>query len=349
MPETPELNERERAILHDVVQSYITTAEAVGSRTVVRRFGMDLSAATVRNVMADLEELGYLQQLHTSSGRVPTDTGYQYYIRHLMKVQELTQAERARIESEFSQRMNDADDVLRQASHLLALVSHHAGLAETPNDSTAVLARMDLVKISPDRMAVLLVDNFGRVRSMIADIDAAMNAPEMEKLNNFMNDHLRGLPVDQLAGAVGDKVRLFLDEQRKLAQRALEVLMLLPKRPRGQLFLEGASQLFEQPEFQNMEQARGVFNLLEEQDQLLTMLRAAASGENTSSTVLLGGGDGRERMDGLGVVASPYRVGDRKVGMIGVLGPRRMHYSKLMSVVDYTADLVGRLLTRLGV
>ena len=349
MPDVPELNDRERLILYAVVNCYITTAEAVGSRTIVKRFDMDLSAATVRNVMSDLEEMGFLQQLHTSSGRVPTDQGYRFYVQHLMRVQELTLAEKARIEEQFAERVRDADDVLRQASHLLALVSHHAGLAESPGDETAEVQRMELLPIGERRLAVLIVDNFGRVRSMTVELPGALSAGELLRLTHFMNEHLHGLSTNRLAGAVQEKLKSFLDEQRLLAQQALEVLNLLPMRPRSQLFLEGASQLFEQPEFQTVEQARGVFNLLEEHDRIIDLLRSAAmQGNAERTTVLIGSDDVRGGLEGLGMVASPYRVNDRTVGMIGVLGPRRMNYSRLMSVVDYTADLVGRMLGKFG-
>lgn len=349
MSDVPELNDRERLILYAVVNCYITTAEAVGSRTVVKRFDMDLSAATVRNVMADLEENGFLQQLHTSSGRVPTDRGYRYYVQHLMRVQELTLAEKARIEEQFAERVRDADDVLRQASHLLALVSHHAGLAESPDDEAAEVQRMELLPIGDRRLAVLIVDNFGRVRSMSIELPAPVEGSELLRLNGFLNEHLRGLSTNRLTMAVQEKLRSFLDDQRFLAQQALEVLNLLPTRPRSQLFLEGASQLFEQPEFQTVEQARGVFNLLEEHDRIIGLLRTAATqGSPDRTTVLIGSEDAQGGLDGLGMVASPYRVNDRTVGMIGVLGPRRMNYSRLMSVVDYTADLVGRMLGRFG-
>ncbi|MDZ4858270.1 MAG: hypothetical protein SGI88_04750, partial [Candidatus Hydrogenedentes bacterium] len=125
-----DLSDREKLILQAAVHSFITTAEPVGSRAIVKRFDLDLSAATVRNVMADLEEAGYLQQLHTSSGRVPTDLGYRYYVDYLMRAQELTLHERARIETELTARLNDADEVMRQTSHLLALLSHQTGIVE---------------------------------------------------------------------------------------------------------------------------------------------------------------------------------------------------------------------------
>jgi len=149
MPLDGRLNEREELILQAVVQCYITTAEPVGSRVLVKRFGLELSAATVRNVMADLEESGYLQQLHTSSGRAPTDRGYRYYVNYLMRVQELTMAERARIEHELSRKLNDADEVLRQTSQMLALVTHQTGLVKTPDENCGQVKHIEVMLVSP--------------------------------------------------------------------------------------------------------------------------------------------------------------------------------------------------------
>lgn len=344
-----ELNERERLILHAVVHSYITTAEPVGSRSVVKRFGMDLSPATVRNVMADLEELGYLQQIHTSSGRVPTDRGYRYYVNHLMRVQELTLTERVRIEQEFSAKLNDADAVLRQTSHLLALVSGQAGIAETPNESSAVVRRVELMPVSETRLAVLFADSFGRVHSITAHMENSVPTDRLLLLSRFLNEHLQGITIDSLVTVLENKLRSFLDDQRQLAEMALTLLSFLPPPSRGQLYLEGATHLFEQPEFQDIDQVRAVFGLLEERTRLAALLRGAVrETESKHGAVVIGTENSPDGVNGISVIASPYQVDGYPVGMIGVLGPRRMPYPKLTAIVDYTAGMVSRILTRLA-
>ncbi len=341
------LAEREREILHAVVNSYITTAEPVGSRTVVKRYNLSLSAATVRNVMADLEEMGYLQQVHTSSGRVPTDQGYRYYVSHLMRVQELTIGERRRIEHEFSEKLGDVDGLLRHTSHLLALASHQAGIAEAPDTSQTRVQRFELVPVGENRVAVLMVDNYGTVRSMMAQMSAPIETRQVEQLNNFLNQNFMGLEVGALADSVRIRLGEVLGEQRNLAQRALEALDLMPQRSGNRLFLEGAVQLFEQPEFQRVEQARGVFGLLEEHDRLITVLRRAVADGEGRAVFISSQGDNLG-IEGIGVVASSYKVDGKPAGLIGVLGPQRMPYSKLTALVEYTAGLVGRFLTALG-
>ena len=341
------LNDREREILNAVVDSYITTAEPVGSRTVVRRFGLELSAATVRNVMSDLEEQGFLQQVHTSSGRVPTELGYRYYVDNLMRVQKLTLQERRRIEGEFQRQLDDVDGLLRHTSHLLALVSHQAGLAEAPSTNQARVQRFELVPVGDARVAVLMVDNFGTVHSMIVSLGASVEALKVESLNNFLNQNFYGHAIGTLSESVRMKLGELLDDQRNLAQSALEVLALMPQRQEKRLFLEGTVQLFEQPEFQRLDQAREVFGLLEEHDRLITLLRKAVA-EGDGQAIFISKGEDNLGSEGIGVVASSYHVDGKPAGLIGVLGPRRMPYARLTSVVQYTADLVGKLLTKLG-
>lgn len=344
---TQGLSEREQDILHAVVNSYITTAEPVGSRTVVKRFGIDLSAATVRNVMADLEEQGYLQQVHTSSGRVPTDQGYRYYVQHLMQVQQLTLQERRRIESEFQKRLDDLDDLMRHTSHLLALASHQAGVAEAPHREQARVQRFELVPLGENRITVLLVDNFGAVHAMNTTVESPMGRDSIESLNRFLNQNFCGYAIGALAESVRVKLGELLDEQRKLAQRAVEVLDLLPKRQERRLFLEGTVQLLEQPEFQRLDQAKGVFELFEEQDRLIALLRKAVS-DKEGSAIFISKQEDNMGSEGIGVVASSYTVDGEPAGVIGVLGPRRMPYSRLTAVVQFTADTLSRLLTKLA-
>lgn len=341
------LSDREREILNAVVNSYITSAEPVGSRTVVKRYGLEWSAATVRNIMADLEEQGYLQQMHTSSGRVPTDLGYRYYVDHLMRVHRLTLQERRRLEGEFQHRLDDVNGLLRHTSQLLALVSHQAGLAESPSTNQALVQQFELVPLGEDRMAVLMVDNYGTVHSVTTSPVSLRDPSKIESLNNFLNQNFRGLAMGALSDTVRTKLGELLDEQHELAQNALEVLELMPMPRETRLFLGGTVQLFEQPEFQHVDQARKVFGLLEEHDRLITLLRKAVS-EGEGKAIFISKHEDNMGAEGIGVVASSYEVDGQPAGLIGVLGPRRMPYSRLTSVVQYTAELLGRFLTRLG-
>lgn len=345
---TPALGEREQLILHAVVHTYITTAEPVGSRSVVKRFGLELSPATVRNVMADLEDLGYLGQIHTSSGRVPTDKGYRYYVDYLMRVQDLTLAEREQIAQEFERKLNDADEVLRQTSHLLALVTHQAGIAEAPSDDEVRVQRLELFPFAPRRIAMLVVDNFGRVRTLTVETRDQLDAASVPALSAFLNAHLRGVALDEMGAVLQRRLQSFFDEQRVLAEQALQLLRHMPEQRPVQLFLDGADQLFEQPEFADVDRARRVFGLMDERDRLAALLRASVARTPGGGSIYIGGGDDGSGLEDFSVVAAPYRVAGKPVGMVGVLGPRRMPYPHLAAIVDYTAGLVGKVLSRLS-
>lgn len=344
-----ELSEREEQILHAVVTSYITTAEPVGSRSIVKRFDLEVSPATVRNVMADLEERKFLQQIHTSSGRVPTDKGYRYYVDHLMEVQRLTQDECARIEREMSRRLDDADAVLRHTSHLLALVSRQTGIAQGPNERDARVRRLELLPVSASHVALLIVDSFARVHTMSVDIGETLTESDFLGMVRFLNAQLNDVALAELASTLHERMRDYLDAQRRLAERSLRLLQLLPVQARGHLYLEGTTQLFEQPEFRDVSKAREVFGFLEEQDRLGEVLRASVVKDGSIGSKVVIGAEAREQgLDDISVVAAPYQIGGEQIGMIGVLGPRRMPYSRLTALVDFTAGMVGRLLTRLS-
>ncbi|MCH7911016.1 MAG: heat-inducible transcription repressor HrcA, partial [Candidatus Hydrogenedentes bacterium] len=217
------LTEREQLILQAVVHLYVTTAEPVGSRAIVKRFELDISPATVRNVMADLEDMGFLQQRHTSSGRIPTDNGYRHYVDCLMSIQELTQSERSRIETHLTDQLNDADALLRQTSYLLALISHQTSIVEAPSLNVAQVEHVEIVPISEHRLAFLLADNYGGVRTMVLQTSKRITPDDAQRLNRFLNEHFRHTPIDAFSSSLESKLHAFIDEQRRLAEQALRL------------------------------------------------------------------------------------------------------------------------------
>lgn len=348
MTDERDLSEREQLILQAVVHTYITTAEPVGSRAIVKRYGLDLSPASVRNVMADLEELGFIEQRHTSSGRVPTNKGYRYYVTYLMRVQELSASERARIEDELSRRLNDTDEVMRQTSHLLALVSRHAGLVEAPRESGALVRNIELMRLSTERMAVLVADSYGRVKTLVATLSEPIDESGLLELRRLLNEQLSNVPVESIRLEAQRRFAAGMEHQKYVMRKAIEVLEPFPLQRTGQLFLDGATQLFEQPEFQDVGKARDVFLLLDEQQRLIQLLREGLSGDAPRQLVVIGADSPDPGLGEISVVASPYYVNEKPVGMLGVLGPRRMPYSRLSAVVEYTASMLSRFLTALA-
>ena len=342
------LSEREELILQAIVHLYITDAEPVGSRAVVKRFDLDISPATVRNVMADLEEAGYIQQKHTSSGRVPTDRGYRYYVDYLMHVQEVSYTEKARIQDDLTEQLNNMDMILKQTSNLLAMITHQAGIVEVPNPHVAQVNRIELITMNSRQTAVLIADNFGRARTFVLPWSIAEQPELLLPLNNFLNEQLRGTSVDSLPGSISAKLEKFVAEQRRLAELATQLMGHLPGAAPGKLYLQGATQLFEQPEFKDVERAREVFGLLEERDRVVELMRSGVVRDGKITRVIIGSEDLKHGYEEISVVSAPYKVNDKEVGMIGVLGPRRMPYSRLTGIVEYTAEKLSAMLTRLA-
>lgn len=342
------LSEREELILQAVVHLYITDAEPVGSRAVVKRFDLDISPATVRNVMADLEEAGYIQQVHTSSGRIPTDKGYRYYVDFLMNVQEVTQTERDRFEDDMSEKLNSADAILKQTSQLLALISHQAGIVEIPDPKVALVNRVDIVPLSDTQAVLLVSDNYGRVQTLVLPWSQPMTETAHVHLTNFLNEHLHGTAINTLPTSIRAKLQMFVDDRRKLAEMAVQLLNHIPGTTFDQLYLSGATQLFEQPEFRDIGKAQAVFGLLDERNRVVELLHNGITRANDTSRVIIGSEDLTYGLEEISVVSAPYKVNDETVGMIGILGPRRMPYSRLTGIVEYTASKLGALLTKLA-
>lgn len=347
MPDTT-LKEREELILQAIVHLYITDAEPVGSRAVVKRFDLDISPATVRNVMADLEEAGYINQVHTSSGRVPTDKGYRYYVDYLMRVQKVTSTERTRIEENMAEQLNNADTILKQTSNLLAMISHQTGIVEVPNPHVALVNRIELMLMDDRQTAMLIADNFGRARTLVLPWTPSDDVELLIPLNNFLNEQLKGTSIESLSNSLRTTIQRYTNEQHRLAEHAKELLNHIPGAAPGKLYLKGATQLFEQPEFHDVDRAREVFGLLEENDRVVELMRNGIARNADASRVVIGSEDLEHGLEDVSVVSAAYKVNDEEVGMIGVLGPRRMPYSKLTGIVEYTADRLGAMLTRIS-
>lgn len=345
----PKLNEREEKILEAVVHLYITTAEPVGSRTVAKRLRLQLSPATIRNVMADLEEMGYLTQVHTSSGRVPTDLGYKYYVSKLMKVQELTFAERQRIEQELTRKLDSAEQILKRTSQLLALASHQAGLAELPHEGSAVIRRIDLIPLGDKQIAVVIVDSFAGVHSSMFTFEEPISSQVIEPLNKFLNEALFNVSLDKIGLVMKESLKKFFDERRKMLEIAFKILSRIEPSA-SQMILEGANNLFDQPEFQEPAKIKSIFGIIEDPTPLTKALRESlAQVEGQRQTVLIGSDANIKDTQEFSIIASPYMLENEKtpLGFVGVLGPKRMPYDKLSAVVDYTASMVGKILSRL--
>jgi heat-inducible transcriptional repressor len=310
---TGELSERARQVLQALLFEYTVTAEPVGSRQVSKRHALGLSPATIRNTMADLEEMGYLAQPHTSAGRVPTDKAYRYYVDSLMGRTEIGRPDAHRLQRQVSGTRSEIDDLMEATSAQLSELSHYAAVILAPPLQHTRLERVDLIPVEGDRAIVVLATDTGWGMSRILAFEEPGASPDAER-------------VLRVAAYVARKVFQSLWDRN--------------------LYVGGAMNMLDQPEF-GIGTMRALLKTFEEKRQLIELLttRAQASGD---VQVVIGSEMPFQEMQETSLVAASYRFHDRVLGVLGIVGPRRMPYAKIVPLVEYTARLVSRRLTRLG-
>jgi len=344
----PALSDRTRRILATLVRSYIETGEPVASATLAHKAGLNLSSATVRNVLAQLEEMGYVWQPHTSAGRVPTDTGYRCYVDMLLEGRRPSK-DVSGVEARLRQEVGDdplMDDLLSSTSHVLSEASKHVGFAIAPANSKALFQRIEFVPLSGTRILVVLVTSGNQVSQKTVDIGESVNMSELVQASNFLNAEFAGRTLDEVRGGVIERLK----EERSLYDQLLGLALRLAsssfenlERPTA-VYIEGASTLLEevvQASGISANTLRTLLRMVEEKQRLVRMLTEYIDGPGL--TVVIGAEHSDPELRPFSLIASTYFDG-RSTGTVGVIGPTRMRYSKAISVVDIAALAVARVL-----
>ena len=337
-----DLSRRAQKILHAVVTEYLSVGDAVGSRTVTRRHDLGLSPATVRNVMADLEELGLLEQRHTSAGRVPTASGLRFFIDSLLKVRGLTPRERDEIRERVT--APSPDEVMQRASRLLSDLTHHAAVILAPDPDEARLERIEFLPLRDGKLIAVLVTTDGRIENRLV-IDN-VESSRLERIHNYLNQLLSGMTLDE----VRDRVIRELGEDKHRYDEAVTsalrlghaVFVKAPERS-AEVVIAGQANLLDdvQPE-----QIRDLLRTLEDKETLIRLLDRTRTADGLQ--VFLGTETAMQALSGSSIVAASYGPEEQPIGALAVIGPMRMNYGKVMSVVDFTADTVSQLLADLS-
>jgi heat-inducible transcriptional repressor len=342
------LNQRARKILNAVVQEYLNTGDAVGSRTVTRRYGIDLSPATVRNVMADLEELGLLVQPHTSAGRVPTDAGLRFFIQTLLKVRHLSPREKEEIRARYGLPPSDLEDALQRTSKLLAELSQQATIVITPVPERQRLEHMELLRLSGGDLLAVLVSAGGQVENRIVKVDAPPDSAFLDKVNNYLHELVRGRTLEEVRSKVLEELgseKNQLDELTSKALRLGQAVLNAAGAAAPGVIVSGQAHLLQGPsDTLDVDKTRALLTALEEKERVVQILDRALSADGIQ--VWLGAETPFAEVADLSVVASSYGPDDRAVGTIAVIGPTRMNYSKVIPLVDFTAELVSSMLDK---
>jgi len=338
-----QLEGRRREILRVVIDDYITTAEPVGSEAVRQRHGLDVSSATVRNEMGVLEELGYLHQPHHSAGRVPTDQGYRVYVDSMVGDEPVPAAERLRIRRTLA--ATEFDQAVEQAARALAVVTECASVVSAPRPQHQVVRHLHLIPLAPRRALAVIVTDTEVFEGKTVEFEATITAEECDRLSQEISRRIAGKPLSDLtdrvlATVIGEAAHY----QRVLDQvgRLLRERML---RPSGRVRTEGQANILKQPEFQDARRAQPVLSALEQDDAAEALWGDDPSQEGVRVTI--GAENRREQMRDCTVVSATYYVADRPAGVLGIVGPTRMRYGRVISLVRFLADSLGDTLDNL--
>jgi heat-inducible transcriptional repressor len=343
-----DLNHRARKILGAIVHEYLATGEAVGSRTVTRRYGIDLSPATVRNVMSDLEEAGLLKQPHTSAGRVPTDQGLRFFVDSLLKVRSLSDKERQELSQRYQIPGDDIEAALRESAHVLAELSTHTAVLVTPRPDTDVLEHVEFMRLREGQLLAVLVAKSGQVSNKIITAEP-INADELERIHNYLNEILAGLTLDEVRARVQRELADERVQYQALEKKALELSQKALPDSGADVILSGQARLLDNVaagDPAEVEKMKALFRRLEEKRVLAELLDRTEQAEGIR--VFIGAEMAIQELSDFTIVATTYGVeGEgRPLGTLGVIGPTRMNYSKVITLVDFTAQLVSGLIAK---
>ncbi len=338
------LNVRHQGVLRAIVQDYIRTAEPVGSRIISRKYGFSLSPATIRTTMADLEEWGYVAQPHTSAGRVPTDKGYRIYVDALMDRISLTPAEVEQIEQHVTPSKTDVDELLKEVGKLLSALSPYVAIALAPRLTESRFQRVEFVALGRDRVLVILLSDTGLVHHKTVPVDEPLGQEDLERMARYLTDLMRGRTLaevrDLLVAEMAAEKALY---DRMLTQALSLGVKALEGETEADVYVAGAAQMADQPEFADIRKMKALFVAFEEKSKLVILLNECLRGGDLR--ILIGQEIALEEIQGLSVIASPYRRRDQVLGVVGVLGPTRMDYGRGLALVETTANLLTRSLT----
>ena len=337
------LDERFQKVLELIIMDYICSAEPVGSRTICKRYGIQLSPATVRNVMADLEDLGFLWQPHTSAGRIPTDKAFRFYIDEILNVQSLNHAEREKIRRKYRISQYDIQEIMRETSRILSGLSRYTGVVLTPKMASTIFKHIQFIRLSIDQILAVFVASTGAVQNRIIQMESNLSQEELDKISRYLNEMLEGLTLAQVRGKIlkemeGERIAYdhLMKQALKLGHRAFS------SQEENELYIDGKMNIIDEPEFANIEKMKSLFRAFEEKSLLITLLDKCLAGEGVQVTI--GAESECSEMEGCSLVSSPYGMVDRTLGILGILGPRRMNYSRVIPLVEYTAQLLTEIL-----
>lgn len=328
-----QMDDRKNKVLQAIVEDYVATAEPVGSRTIARKYDLGVSPATIRNEMSDLEEMGLIEQPHTSAGRVPSDKGYRYYVDCLMQSREVDPTEEATIRRSFERKVREIDTLVRDTTRLLSDTTHLTAVISGPQMQKANFRELRLVPLGGDKAVLVYITDSGFVENQVLEMPVEVTLLELQRVSDVLNEQLKGQPVEALSRTA---VRTLQHELRRYGALLEQTLLFLGQKlepgDKHRLYLGGTTNMLSQPEFRDVGKVRTLLSLLENDQIVAELLSNEAGGDKTS--IQIGEEIKVRQMTDCSVVSATYRLGEQVIGRVGVIGPKRMEYARVVGIMN---------------
>ncbi len=336
------LDERKFMILRAIIDDYIMTAVPVGSRTISRKAGVSFSPATIRNEMSDLEELGYLDQPHTSAGRVPSAKAYRLYVDHLLKVNEVSPEDAKRITDHFNARAGQVEEVIRGAAQTLSDMTRYTALVAAPQMYTMRIERVQLVKVGAQTALMIVVTDAGIIKDAVIRVPEALESDHLYTISQMLTEQLHDLTLSQIRQRFAEVFR-DMREHRRLFASVLDALENRMEKAESQnMVVGGTTNLLSYPEYSDLAKARNFLAVLESKEKLYPLLKQAGGVE---FTIRIGPENRLPELSECSLITATYRVGENTTGTMGVIGPTRMNYGRVLSVLSFMGRMISDLLS----
>lgn len=331
------MDERKKKILQAVIDEYVNTAEPVSSSALVEKYNFKYSSATVRNELADLEKKGYLDKTHTSSGRVPSEKGYRFYVDELVKEDDISLEEMKYIQSKLDSKVNEIEDLAKIATTTLSEITHYTTVAIGPRTDTQIIEEIKFVLLGSRMLMVVIVTDSGLVKETIIKYDEDITQSQVETLNNLFNTKLKGKPLSKIDKPMEEYILSEITYSVNVIKPIIEQINHIVEEA-NKIYLEGTKRSFDLPEFKSLELAKNFVNVLDEKELMLDILD---SGVAKDINVYIGDENDKEELKDFSIVTFKHKVGDKDLGTIGIIGPKRMDYSKVISVMKYISKKIN--------
>ena len=339
-----DLDMRKMRILAAIVDDYILTAMPVGSRTISKHTDINLSSATIRNEMSDLEEMGYLEQPHTSAGRIPSDKAYRLYVDTLMHRAMLSENEIRYIDDHFSRKADEVEEIVKQTAWMLSNMMQYTSAVLSPQLHAAKIKHVQIVPVSEEKALCVIVTDAGIVRDSIVRVPRGVSTDELEKVSRILTQRLRNSRIDKAIRTVIPELSREFAEHRAFLQATMESMKQGIQADAGRVALSGTTNILNYPEYNDMDKAKGFLSAIETKDRIYDMLTRAAELE---FTVTIGAENTDADMQDCSVVTATYRIGDDPLGSLGIIGPTRMNYSRVLAILGYMGKSLSEMFTNM--